>query len=101
MIELGKRIRELCSIYNALFIIYDRLDIAQIVHADGVLLEEDSIDVETTREILGSNFIIGIQINKENDNFINEIDKADYIICNEKLKNISKIHNFSNIKKIF
>ncbi|MFH0703128.1 MAG: thiamine phosphate synthase [bacterium] len=59
-IELGKKIRELCSFYNAVFIVNDRVDIANIVEADGVHLGQDDIDICSARHFLGKDAIIGI-----------------------------------------
>ena len=79
IIELGKRLRELCSIYNALFIINDRIDIAQIVHADGVHLGQDDIDIKLAREITGENTIIGISTHAPEQAIKAQNDGADYI----------------------
>lgn len=70
-INTGKKIRELCSIYNALLVVNDRIDIAQTIEADGIFLDENSFDVNTARELLGENIIIGT-------NYIT--DNIDYII---------------------
>ncbi len=79
IIELGKKIRELCSIYDALFIINDRIDIAQIVEADGVHLGQDDIEIKSAREILGTNFIIGISTHKPEQALKAQEQGADYI----------------------
>lgn len=60
IIALGKKIRELCSIYNALFIVNDRLDLAKILNADGVHIGQEDVDIKTAREFLGKDFIIGV-----------------------------------------
>ena len=96
-IELGKKIRELCSIYEALFIISSRIDIAQLVHADGIHLDINGIDSHSARDLLGGNIIIGKTINQEE-----EIDKnIDYIFTEKRLEN-NDITQFlySEIKKI-
>lgn len=67
----GKKLRGLCSIYNALLIVNDRIDIVQAIEADGIFLDENSFDVNTAREMLGTNVIIGT-------NYIT--DGVDYII---------------------
>lgn len=67
----GKKLRELCSIYNALLIVNDRIDIAQAIEADGIFLDENSFDINTAREMLGTSVIIGT-------NYIT--DNIDYII---------------------
>lgn len=60
IVELGKKIRELCSLYDAIFIINDRVDIAHIVKADGVHLGQDDVDISYARELLGQEAIIGL-----------------------------------------
>lgn len=79
IIELGKRIRELSSAFNALFIVNDRIDIAKIVKADGVHLGQDDISYKAAREILGDEPIIGISTHSPDDAKRAMEDGADYI----------------------
>lgn len=79
IIELGLKIRELTSLYNALFIVNDRVDIAKIVNADGVHLGQDDIDINTAREILGSDKIVGISTHCKDDAKRAIEAEADYI----------------------
>lgn len=79
IIELGKRIRELSSSFGALFIVNDRIDIAQIVKADGVHLGQDDISYKAAREFLGDEAIIGISTHCPNDAKRAMEDGADYI----------------------
>ena len=60
IIRLGKKIRELTSLYEAVFILNDRIDIAQIIEADGVHLGQDDIDIKDARNVLGDKMIIGL-----------------------------------------
>lgn len=60
IIKLGKKIREITSLYDAIFILNDRVDIAQIVDADGVHLGQDDVDIKDARNILGDKMIIGL-----------------------------------------
>lgn len=96
-IELGKKIRELCSIYEALFIINTRIDIVQITQADGVHLEEKGITPHQARELLGENTIIGISV-KDTTEITNEVD---YIITEKRAENLAITQFLSNeIKKV-
>ncbi len=79
IIELGYKIRELSSNFNALFIVNDRIDIAKIVHADGVHLGQDDISLKTAREMLGDEFIIGISTHCPDDATRAMDGGADYI----------------------
>lgn len=56
-IELAFKIRQLCSIYDSLFIINSRVDIAKITNADGICLNKNDIDVKYAKDILGSDKI--------------------------------------------
>lgn len=53
------QLRQLCSEYNALFLINDRLDLAQAVKADGVHLGQKDLPIPLARKILGPQAIIG------------------------------------------
>lgn len=79
IIEYGKVIRQICSQYNALFIVNDRIDIAQIVAADGVHLGQDDIDIHSARKMLGEEMIIGISTHKPQDAIEAQKNGADYI----------------------
>lgn len=79
IIKLGKKIRDLCTTFNALFIINDRVDIAQVVKADGVHLGQDDIDIQSARELLDSNMIIGISTHAPKQALTAQSQGADYI----------------------
>jgi thiamine-phosphate pyrophosphorylase len=57
---LARDLRLLTHKYNALLMINDRIDIAQAVGADGVHLGGHSLPIKKTREILGSDALIGV-----------------------------------------
>lgn len=77
--NLAFKIKELCRLFNALFIINDRVDIAQIVGADGVHLGQDDIDIHLARKILGKETIIGISTHAPEQALKAVEDGADYI----------------------
>lgn len=79
IIELGKKIRQLCSLYDTIFIVNDRIDIAKIVEADGVHLGQDDADVDSAREILGDSAIVGISTHAPEQALKAVKDGADYI----------------------
>ena len=79
IIEYGRVIRQLCSEYGALFIVNDRVDIAQILNADGVHLGQDDVDIKYARDILGDKLIIGISTHKPDDAIRAIQNGADYI----------------------
>ena len=78
-VELGRKVKELCAIYDALFIINDRVDVAHIVGADGVHLGQDDIDIDSARHILGKDAIVGISTHAPEQAEKAVASGADYI----------------------
>jgi thiamine-phosphate pyrophosphorylase len=62
-----------------LFIINDRVDVAQAVGADGVHLGQDDMPLKMARAILGDSMIIGISAESVADAVAAERDGADYL----------------------
>lgn len=69
-VQVARKIRGLCSIYSALMVIGDRLDVAQIVGADGVFLDENSFDINDAKELLPNTVIIGSCKSNESVDYI-------------------------------
>ena len=77
-VEIAKTLKHLCGLNDTIFIINDRVDIAQAVKADGVHLGQEDIDIHTARNLLGNEAIIGLSTHKPED-AINAMDNgADY-----------------------
>jgi len=79
ILELGRKIKQLCLQYDTTFIINDRVDIAALLEADGVHLGQDDLDVKSAREILGENAIVGISTHAPEQALKAVADGADYI----------------------
>lgn len=79
ILELGKKLKQLCSEYGATFIVNDRIDIAAILDADGVHLGQDDLDVKSAREILGDKCIVGVSTHAPEQALKAVEDGADYI----------------------
>ncbi|OUL21388.1 thiamine-phosphate diphosphorylase [Nostoc sp. RF31YmG] len=58
-LEQAKKLRQLCHLYGALFIINDRVDLALAVDADGVHLGQQDMPIDIARQLLGSHRLIG------------------------------------------
>lgn len=102
-IEYGKKLRELCSIYNVLLIIRSRADIAHILGADGIHLDENDIDVKSAQHILGHQCIIGYHFAKnENNENLNNLD-IDYItiFSNKEAEEIKINHQYDTNTTIY
>ncbi len=85
IVELGRKLRELTSLFDALFFINGRADIAYALDTDGIHLEEDDLCIHTVRTILGNNKIAGISA--KNSQQLSEAIKenADYITLSNSL----------------
>lgn len=79
LIELGKKIKQLCLEYETTFIVNDRVDIAAVLDADGVHLGQDDLDVKSARDILGDKCLIGVSTHAPEQALKAVEDGADYI----------------------
>ncbi|MFA7658362.1 MAG: thiamine phosphate synthase [Candidatus Gastranaerophilaceae bacterium] len=79
IVELGKKIKQLCLNYDATFIVNDRIDVALILEADGVHLGQDDLDVKSARAILGPSAIVGVSTHAPEQALKAVLDGADYI----------------------
>lgn len=94
IVRIGKKIRELCSIFNTLFIVNDRIDIAQIINADGVLLNKYSIDITAARELTNQEKIIGKYVSDKKEMKNAEKDCADYLMYEKELNTKTELPYF-------
>ena len=102
--EKALKVKEICKNYGALFIINDRLDIAQVVGADGVHLGQSDMPIEKAREILKDKFLIGATARNVEEAKIAELLGADYIgsgaIFGTNTKDNAKKLEIGELKKI-
>lgn len=69
--RLAAELRALTCRYGARLLINDRIDIGQAVEADGVHLGGQSLPVETARQLLGPDKLIGVSTHS-----LDQIDRA-------------------------
>ena len=102
--EKALKVKEICKSYEVLFIINDRLDIAQAVEADGVHLGQSDIPIEKAREILKDKFLIGATARNIEEAKKAELLGADYIgsgaIFGTSTKDNAKKLEMEELKKI-
>ncbi|MCZ4243957.1 thiamine phosphate synthase [Pedobacter punctiformis] len=67
VLDLATLVKPLCSRYGAILIINDHVEVAKMVHADGVHLGLQDLDVKLARNILGPDKIIGGTANTLSD----------------------------------
>ncbi|MBA2862168.1 thiamine phosphate synthase [Methanococcus maripaludis] len=78
MIEVGNELRKLTLEYDALFFVNDRLDVAQVVNADGIHVGIDDMPVSKIKEI-APNLIIGASAYNMEEMKTAESEGADYL----------------------
>ena len=102
--EKALKVKEICKNYGALFIINDRLDIAQAVGADGVHLGQSDMPIEEARKILKDKFLIGATARNIEEAKKVELSGADYIgsgaIFGTSTKDNAKKLEMEELKKI-
>ena len=102
--EKALKMKEICKNYGVLFIINDRLDIAQVVGADGVHLGQSDMPIEKAREILKDKFLIGATARNVEEAKRAELSGADYIgsgaIFGTNTKDNAKKLEMEELKKI-
>ena len=102
--EKALKVKEICKNYGVLFIINDRLDIAQAVGADGVHLGQSDMPIEKAREILKDKFLIGATARNVEEAKRAELLGADYIgsgaIFGTNTKDNAKKLETEELKKI-
>ena len=102
--EKALKVKEICKNYGALFIINDRLDIAQAVGADGVHLGQSDMPIEEARKILKDKFLIGATARNIEEAKKVELSGADYIgsgaIFGTNTKDNAKKLEMEELKKI-
>ena len=102
--EKALKVKEICKNYGVLFIINDRLDIAQVVGADGVHLGQSDMPIEKAREILKDKFLIGATARNVEEAKRAELLGADYIgsgaIFGTNTKDNAKKLEMEELKKI-
>ena len=73
------RLRKLLTNTQTLFIINDYIDIAKLVDSDGIHLGQNDLPLETARQLLGKDKIIGISCHNLNQAIEAQKNGADYI----------------------
>ena len=78
-LEKAKKLRELTKKHNVSFIINDRVDIAQLVDADGVHVGQSDIDALSVRKLIGEDKIIGVSARSVEEAKVAKEMGADYL----------------------
>jgi len=101
IVELGQKIRILCDEFDATLIVDKRVDIAKIIDADGVYLDENDISPYDARLVLGTNAIIGKAVSSKSDVAIAQEQNVDFILIKpDKYSKKTRMQNLEKLKWI-
>ena len=79
LLKTARKIREITTEYNTLFIVNDHVDVALISGADGVHLGQEDLPLKEARKIVPPGFIIGISTHTLTQAEVAMASGADYI----------------------
>ncbi|KAK3322384.1 Hydroxyethylthiazole kinase family-domain-containing protein [Apodospora peruviana] len=79
LIEIGKRLHQICQRHRVPLLINDRVDVALAVDCEGVHIGQDDMDLALARKLLGPDKVIGVSVSSV-DQALEAIDGgADYL----------------------
>lgn len=81
VLEVGKKIRDLCDKYEATLILDDHVELVEEIKADGVHLGLKDMPIAQARQTLGEACIIGGTANTPDDAVAHCRAGADYVGC--------------------
>ena len=90
LISYGKRLKRIAEKAGRLLIINDRVDICQIVNADGVHLGQNDISLKEARSILKKDRLVGISCHSVEEAAEADKQGADYIAIGPIFKSPTK-----------
>ena len=79
LITIGRKLKPVCRKWGALFLVNDRVEIAEGVDADGVHLGQDDLSIEAARSLLGKERLLGRSTHSLDQALRAQAEGADYI----------------------
>ena len=79
MLEQARKIKIISEDHAKFFIVNDRVDVALLSDADGVHLGQSDIPIESARELLGDDKLIGVSVHSVEEAEDAESRGADYV----------------------
>ena len=89
-VELSLKLRQLTSLFDAIFLIEQRLDIAKIANADGICLKENNLNPKYVKQILDDEKIICMHISDSYNANRELLNDTDIILFNFQNKRLLK-----------
>lgn len=81
ILQLGKKVKDLCAKYGALFLLNNRIDLALILDVDGVHVGHEDIPVSEVRRLIGHRKILGMSTHSVPEALEAKRAGVDYVSC--------------------
>ena len=78
----------LTAVFGALFIISDRIDIAKILDADGVILDKTGMSIADAQKLIEGGMLLGYFVSPNEDIKQLKDNDLDFIVVQEKTNTI-------------
>lgn len=83
-VKISEFLKQICLVLNSVFIIEDRIDVANATSPDGIFLPQNGFLVATARQFWGNDKILGVEFLNNHDEKIFENEKIDYFIIQDE-----------------
>ena len=81
LVDLCRHLQAACDKTGALFLVNDRVDVAVAANTDGVHLGQSDLPLETARDILGHQKLLGASTHSVEQALAAQTQGADYVSC--------------------
>lgn len=88
----AEQAREVCAEAGALFVVNDRVAVAQLVHADGVHVGQDDLPPDRVRRLVGERMAVGVSTHSLDQARRAVYDGADYLGVGPMFATTTKPH---------
>ena len=86
ILELGKTLRLMCAEFDALLFIFDRIDVAKLAEADGIMLDAGCIPTREVQKLTEENFMLGYFAKDEQECQKAELSGIDFVVTDTVYK---------------
>ena len=83
-LRTAKKLRDLSGVFNALLVISDRIDIAKLSNADGVVLDKNSITIFDGKKLTEGHILLGYKVCGDNLPNENELNELDFVVSDSE-----------------
>ncbi len=87
-LSTAAKVRELTGIFGALLIIYDRIDIAKLINADGIMLNKTAMPIKEAYKLTEGSMLIGFFAKNKSEAAKAVLEGADFITNAEAINNM-------------